>query len=63
MPKYLVTGRVFGAGGELLDGKEVNKKGDVDHPAFTKVTATQAKKAKKADSKLEVATPKKSDDK
>lgn len=56
--KYLVTGRVFGKNGESLDGQQVEKEGDVNHPAFTKVDSKQS--AKKDDKgKLEVASPKK----
>jgi hypothetical protein len=56
MPRYLVTGRVFGRNGELLDGKTVEKKGEVSHPAFSKVETGKGKK-------LEVATPDKPKDK
>lgn len=52
MAKYLVTGRVFGKNGELLDGKTVDKKGDVNHPAFKKISGPAKK--------LEPATPKES---
>lgn len=56
--KYLVTGRVFGKNGENLEGKVVEKDKDFEHPCFTKVSATEAKKVDSG-KKLEVATPEK----
>lgn len=62
MAKYLVTGRIFGAGGKLLDGKVVELDNEPEDNRFTKVSAAEAKKVESGQ-KLEVATPKKSEDK
>lgn len=62
MSKYLVTGRIFGAGGKLLDGKVVDLDSEPEDKRFTKVSAAEAKKIESG-KELEVATPKKSEDK
>lgn len=62
MAKYLVAGRIFGARGELLDGKVVELDNEPEDKRFTKVSASEAKKIESGQ-ELEVATPKKSEDK
>ena len=52
--RYLVTGRVFGKNGELLQGQEVSKEKGLENPNFTPVAAKPKAKPKT----LEVATPK-----